>query len=83
VERIEKLLPSRCDTVEFLSLSIRSVDCLVTTGRLMTRKILIPDGAVRRFIRGGQPKLARTTTISASVHGRNLWPPSERFLLQG
>jgi hypothetical protein len=50
---VEKLLYSRRDTAEALSLSIRSVDYLITTGRLTARrvggKILIPVSAVRRF----------------------------------
>ena len=52
---VEKLLYSRRDTAEALSLSIRSIDYLITTGRLTARrvggKILIPASAVRRFAR--------------------------------
>lgn len=36
---VAKLLYSRRDTAEAISLSIRSVDYLITTGRLSTRRI--------------------------------------------
>src|SRR5947208_13706303 len=56
---VEKLLYSRRDTAEALSLSIRSIDYIITTGRLPTRrvggKILIPASAVRRFAREDHP----------------------------
>jgi hypothetical protein len=69
---VEKLLYSRRDTAEALSLSIRSVDYLITTGRLSTRriggKILVPASAVRRFARGDHPELVRATSVSTSVH---------------
>ncbi len=61
---VEKLLYSRRDTAEALSLSIRSIDYLVTTGRLTARrvggKILIPASAVRRFAREDHPDSVRS-----------------------
>jgi hypothetical protein len=61
---VEKLLYSRRDTAEALSLSIRSIDYLITTGRLTARrvggKILIPASAVRRFAREDHPDSVRT-----------------------
>jgi hypothetical protein len=61
---VEKLLYSRRDTAEALSLSIRSIDYLITTGRLTARrvggKILIPASAVRRFAREDHPDSARS-----------------------
>jgi hypothetical protein len=60
---VEKLLYSRRDTAEALSLSIRSIDYLITTGRLSARrvggKILIPASAVRRFAREDHPDSVR------------------------
>ena len=65
---VEKLLYSRRDTAEALCLSIRSVDYLITTGRLTTRriggKILIPATAVRRFAKEDHPESVR----AAGVH---------------
>jgi hypothetical protein len=59
----EKLLYSRRATAEVLSLSIRSVDYLITSGRLSARrvggKILIPVIAIRRFARQDHPELVR------------------------
>lgn len=61
---VEKLLYSRRDAAEALSLSVRSVDYLITTRRLPTRrigaKILIPAAAVRRFAREDHPDLVRS-----------------------
>jgi excisionase family DNA binding protein len=61
---VEKLLYSRRDTAEALSLSIRSIDYLITTGRLTAwrvgGKILIPASAVRRFAREDHPDSARS-----------------------
>jgi hypothetical protein len=60
---VEKLLYCRRDTAEALSLSIRSIDYLITTGRLIARrvggKILIPASAVRRFAREDHPDSVR------------------------
>jgi len=54
--KIEKLLYSKLDAAEALSLSVRSIDYLITTQRLPMRrvggKVMIPAGAVRRFARG-------------------------------
>ena len=62
---VEKLLYSRRDTAEALSLSIRSIDYLITTGRLTARrvggKILIPASAVRRFAREDHPDSVRSS----------------------
>ena len=61
---VEKLLYSRRDTAEALSLNIRSIDYLITTGRLSARrvggKILIPASAVRRFAREDHPDSMRS-----------------------
>jgi hypothetical protein len=61
---VEKLLYSRRDTAEALSLSIRSIDYLITTGQLTARrvggKILIPASAVRRFAREDHPDSVRS-----------------------
>ncbi len=61
---VEKLLYSRRDAAEALSLSIRSVDYLITTGRLSTRrvggKLLIPAGTLRRFAREDHPDHLRS-----------------------
>lgn len=69
---IEKLLYSRRDTAEALSLSIRSIDYLITTGRLPARrvggKILIPASAVRRFAREDHPDSLRSVSSSKSAH---------------
>jgi excisionase family DNA binding protein len=71
---IAKLLYSRRDAAEALSLSVRSVDYLITSGRLSTRriggKILIPASAVRRFAREDHPELVRVNGISRSVYGK-------------
>src|SRR6202035_1258632 len=60
---VDKLLFSRRDTAEALSLSIRSIDYLITTGRLSARRvggeILIPASAVRRFAREAHPDFVR------------------------
>src|ERR1035437_7430350 len=72
---VEKLLYSRRDTAEALSLSIRSIDYLITTGRLPARrvggKILIPASAVRRFAREDHPDSVRPSSPSTSVHCEN------------
>jgi hypothetical protein len=76
-QRVEKLLYSRRDTAEALCLSIRSVDYLITTGRLSTRriggKILVPASAVRRFAREDHPESVR----AAGVH-----TPSDMTLIR-
>jgi hypothetical protein len=64
---VEKLLYSRRDAAEALSLSVRSVDYLITTGRLTCRKvggkILIPAGALRRFAREDHPEHVRSAQL--------------------
>jgi hypothetical protein len=87
---VEKLPYSRRDTAEALSLSIRSIDYLITTGRLPTRrvggKILVPASAVRRFAREDDPDSVRSSIPSSSVHPGNGQHPSDdsqsRFLPQ-
>jgi hypothetical protein len=68
---VEKLLYSRRDTAEALCLSIRSVDYLITTGRLSTRriggKILIPTSAVRRFAREDHPESVRSNGVPTAT----------------
>jgi hypothetical protein len=84
---IEKLLYSRRDTAEALCLSIRSVDYLITTGRLSTRriggKILIPATAVRRFAKEDHPEFVRAagipTPISAKAKSERSAAPPARF----
>lgn len=60
------------DTAEALSLSIRSIDYLITTGRLPVRrvggKILIPASAVRRFAREDLPDSVRAAAPDGSKH---------------
>jgi Helix-turn-helix domain len=72
---VEKLLYSRRDTAEALSLSIRSIDYLITTGRLPVRrvggKILIPASAVRRFAREDHPDSVRAVAPDASKHAKS------------
>ena len=87
---VEKLLYSRRDTAEALSLSIRSIDYLITSGRLPARrvggKILIPASAVRRFAREDHPDSVRSSNPSSSADSGNARHSSEesmrRFLPQ-
>ena len=55
-----KLLVGREEAADFLSISVRSVDYLISTGRLSTRRIgtrvLIPMEDVRRFARSDHPE---------------------------
>jgi excisionase family DNA binding protein len=55
-----KLLVSREEAAEFLSISVRSVDYLVATRRMSTRRIgtrvLIPMEEVRKFARSDHPE---------------------------
>jgi hypothetical protein len=61
--KVEKLLYSKQDAAEALSLSVRSIDYLITTQRLPMRrvggKVMIPAGAVRRFAREDHPERVR------------------------
>jgi excisionase family DNA binding protein len=63
---VEKLLYSRRDAAEALSISIRSVDYLIERGDLPTKrigkKVLIPAADLRRFARGDHPEALRSTT---------------------
>jgi hypothetical protein len=78
---VEKLLYSRRDTALALSLSIRSIDYLITTGRLSSRriggKILIPASAVRRFAREDHPDLVRSPILCTSIRARKRPPVSD------
>jgi hypothetical protein len=71
---VEKLLYSRRDTAEALSLSIRSIDYLITAGRLSARrvggKILIPVSAVRCFAREDHPDSVRSHISGLSASGK-------------
>jgi hypothetical protein len=84
-QSVEKLLYSRRDTAEALSLSVRSVDYLITAGRLPMRrvggKILIPAGAVRRFAREDHPESVRAPGVRASsdVSLSRFAPQSETY----
>jgi excisionase family DNA binding protein len=55
-----KILVGREEAANFLSISVRSVDYLIATGRLSTRRIgtrvLIPMEDVRRFARSDHPE---------------------------
>jgi hypothetical protein len=68
-QAVEKLLYSRKGAAEALSLSVRSVDYLITSGRLACKrvggKILIPAGAVRRFAREDHPEHVRSAETQA------------------
>ena len=79
-QSVEKLLYSRRDTAEALCLSIRSVDYLITTGRLSTRriggKILIPATAVRRFAKEDHPEFVRAAGIPTPISGQPKSQPS-------
>jgi hypothetical protein len=63
--QIEKLLYSREDAAIALSISIRSVDYLISEGKLTTRRIgrktLIPVGDIKRFARADHPERIRTS----------------------
>jgi hypothetical protein len=62
-QTIEKLLYSRRNAAEALSLSVRSIDYLITTRRLPMRrvggKIMIPASAIRRFADSDHPEPLR------------------------
>ena len=89
-QSVEKLLYSRRDTAEALCLSIRSVDYLITTGRLSTRriggKILISASTVRRFAREDHPESVRAagipTSTSAKTESQLSSAPPTRFAPQ-
>ena len=81
---VEKLLYSRRDTAEALCLSIRSVDYLITTGRLSTRriggKIHIPATAVRRFAREDHPESVRAAGADTSNCAKTIRQSSDASL---
>jgi hypothetical protein len=84
---VEKLLYSRRDTAEALSLSIRSIDYLITTGRLTARrvggKILIPASVVRRFAREDHPASVRSgSPLSPSGQMKVSQHSSERSMIR-
>jgi hypothetical protein len=63
--RIEKLLYSRKDAAQALSISIRSLDYLIERGDFSTKrigkKVLIPAAELRRFAKGDHPETLRPT----------------------
>ena len=70
--KIEKLLYSKRDAAEALSLSVRSIDYLITTRRLPMRrvggKVMIPATALRRFAREYHPERVRGNGRATSVY---------------
>lgn len=66
---VEKLLYSRRDAARALNLSIRSIDYLIYTGRLPTRriggKILVHVTDVRRFAKTDHPSFLRVPPRSS------------------
>jgi hypothetical protein len=73
-QKIEKLLYSRQNAAEALSLSVRSIDYLITTRRLPMRrvggKVMIPASAVRRFAREDHPERVRGNGRVVSIYSR-------------
>lgn len=70
-QKVEKLLYSRQNAAEALSLSVRSIDYLITTRRLPMRrvggKVMIPAGAIRRFADSDHPERLRGNGELASM----------------
>ena len=70
--KVEKLLYSKQDAAEALSLSVRSIDYLITTQRLPMRrvggKVMIPVNAVRRFARQDHPERVRGDGHAVSIY---------------
>jgi hypothetical protein len=70
--KVEKLLYSKQDAAEALSLSVRSIDYLITTQRLPMRrvggKVMIPVAAVRRFAREDHPERVRGDGHIVSIY---------------
>lgn len=68
-QAVQKLLYSRQDAARALSLSVRSIDYLIYTGRLPTRrvggKILVPVSDIRRFARTDHPEFVRVKPTHA------------------
>ena len=67
--QVQKLLYTRRDAAQALSLSVRSIDYLICTGRLPTRrvggKILIHVTEVRRFAKADHPGFVRVPPRSS------------------
>jgi excisionase family DNA binding protein len=72
---VEKLLYSRRDAARALSLSVRSIDYLICTGRIPTRrvggKILIHVSDVRRFAKTDHPAFVRVQPRSCEQASDN------------
>jgi Helix-turn-helix domain len=79
--KVEKLLYSKQDAAEALSLSVRSIDYLITTQRLPMRrvggKVMIPAAAVRRFARGDHPERVRGDGRVISIYSKTRRSASE------
>lgn len=62
-EGVQKLLYSRRDAAQALSLSVRSIDYLISTARLSMRrvgsKVMVPASDLRRFARSDHPERVR------------------------
>jgi|ERR1700733_12443950 hypothetical protein len=71
-QKVEKLLYSKQGAAEALSLSVRSIDYLITTRRLPMRrvggKVMIPANAVRRFAREDHPERVRGDGHAVSIY---------------
>lgn len=63
----DKLLVSREEAAQLLSISVRGVDYLTATGRLMTRRIggrvLLSVADLRRYVRGDHPEPIVTSKL--------------------
>ena len=72
---VEKLLYSRRDAARALSLSVRSIDYLICSGRIPTRrvggKILIHVTDVRRFAKADHPAFVRVPPRSTEQASEN------------
>jgi excisionase family DNA binding protein len=72
---VEKLLYSRRDAASALSLSVRSIDYLICTGRIPTRrvggKILIHVTDVRRFAKTDHPSFVRVPPRNSEQASEN------------
>lgn len=72
-QKVEKLLYSRRDAATALSLSVRSIDYLVASRRLISRrfggKILIPASDLRRFARSDHAGVQSTPQASQQSAG--------------
>jgi outer membrane lipoprotein-sorting protein len=79
--KVEKLLYSKQAAAEALSLSVRSIDYLITTQRLPMRrvggKVMIPASAVRRFAREDHPERVRGDGHTVSIYSETCRQVSE------